>query len=118
MALTYQQMKLVKSTVPVLKESGELIATTFYRDMLAENPRLREVFNGVNLKSGRQPRALTQVMLSFANNVSHMSELIPTLEKVGEKKIKSAGEETNGWTASCARQRENTTDWTRTPGMQ
>ncbi|KAL8304822.1 hypothetical protein RB597_004149 [Gaeumannomyces tritici] len=85
MALTYQQMKLVKSTVPVLKESGELIATTFYRYMLAENPRLREVFNSVNQKSGRQPRALTQVMLSFANNVSHTSELIPTLEKICNK---------------------------------
>jgi nitric oxide dioxygenase len=61
MALTYQQSKLVRDTIPALREHGEQITTTFYRNMLRDHPELNNYFNSVNQKNGRQPRALTSV---------------------------------------------------------
>jgi len=85
MALTYQQTKLVKDTIPVLREHGERISTIFYRTMLTEHPELNDYFNGVNLKNGRQPRALTAIILNFAANINNISELIPKFERMCNK---------------------------------
>ena len=81
MALTYEQTKLVKATVPALREHGETIAATFYKNMIRDHPDLNNYFNSVNQKNGRQPRALTSVILSFASNISNLYELIPKLER-------------------------------------
>ncbi|GAB1310225.1 nitric oxide dioxygenase [Madurella fahalii] len=85
MALTYQQSKLVKDTIPALREHGEHITTTFYRNMLRDHPELNNYFNSVNQKNGRQPRALTSVILNFASNINHTSELIPKFERMCNK---------------------------------
>ncbi|KAJ2894749.1 putative globin-like protein [Zalerion maritima] len=85
MALTYQQTKLVKGTIPALREHGERITTIFYRNMLGDHPELNNYFNSVNQKNGRQPRALTSVILNFAANISHVYELIPKLERMCNK---------------------------------
>ncbi|KAK3942776.1 globin-like protein [Diplogelasinospora grovesii] len=85
MALTYQQAKLVRDTVPALREHGERISSIFYKTMLRDNPELHNYFNTVNQKNGRQPRALTTVILAFASNINHISELIPKLERMCNK---------------------------------
>jgi nitric oxide dioxygenase len=85
MALTYQQSKLVKDTIPALREHGEQITTTFYKNMLRDHPELNNYFNSVNQKNGRQPRALTSVILNFASNINHISELIPKFERMCNK---------------------------------
>jgi len=85
MALTYQQSKLVRDTIPALREHGEQITSIFYRNMLRDHPELHNYFNTVNQKNGRQPRALTAVILSFAANINNISELIPKLERMCNK---------------------------------
>lgn len=85
MALTYQQSKMVRDTIPALREHGEQITTTFYRNMLRDHPELNNYFNSVNQKNGRQPRALTSVILNFASNINHISELIPKFERMCNK---------------------------------
>ncbi|KAK4229684.1 globin-like protein [Podospora fimiseda] len=85
MALTYQQSKLVRDTIPALREHGEKITTIFYRNMLRDHPELNNYFNSVNQKNGRQPRALTAVILNFASNINHISELIPKFERMCNK---------------------------------
>jgi nitric oxide dioxygenase len=85
MALTYQQSKLVRDTIPALREHGERITSIFYRNMLRDHPELHNYFNTVNQKNGRQPRALTAVILSFAANINHISELIPKFERMCNK---------------------------------
>ncbi|KAH8202192.1 hypothetical protein TruAng_003667 [Truncatella angustata] len=87
MALTYNQMKLVKGTIPTLREHGEHISTVFYKTMLKDHPELNNYFNAVNMKSGRQPRALTQLILAYASNISHISELTPKFERVANKHV-------------------------------
>ncbi|KAK4039318.1 globin-like protein [Parachaetomium inaequale] len=85
MALTHQQSKLVRDTIPALREHGEQITTTFYKNMLRDHPELNNYFNTVNQKNGRQPRALTSVILNFASNINHISELIPKFERMCNK---------------------------------
>lgn len=85
MSLSYQEAKLVKGTIPALKEHGEHIATVFYKTMLRNHPELNNYFNSVNMQNGSQPRALTSLILAFASNISHISELIPMMERVAQK---------------------------------
>ncbi|ORY63482.1 globin-like protein [Pseudomassariella vexata] len=87
MAMTYKEMMLVKGTIPTLHENGEHIATVFYKTMLKDHPDLNNYFNSVNMRNGRQPRALTSVILTFASNISHISELTPKLERVANKHV-------------------------------
>ncbi|KAH8906305.1 hypothetical protein BR93DRAFT_740720 [Coniochaeta sp. PMI_546] len=85
MALSYQQTKIVKATIPILQEHGEELASTFYRTMINDHPELNNYFNTANQKNGRQPRALTSVILHFAKNISDIGEIIPKLERVCQK---------------------------------
>ncbi|ROV92314.1 hypothetical protein VSDG_07266 [Cytospora chrysosperma] len=84
--LTYQQMRLVKATIPALREKGEKITTIFYKTMLHAHPELNNFFNSVNQANHRQPRALTSVILAFASAINYdISELIPKLERMCNK---------------------------------
>ncbi|KAH6695117.1 hemoglobin [Plectosphaerella plurivora] len=85
MALTYKQSVLVQATIPSLREHGETITTLFYANMLRAHPELHNMFNTVNQANGRQPRALTSVILTFASNLHNISELIPRLERMCNK---------------------------------
>jgi nitric oxide dioxygenase len=85
MALSYQQTKIVKSTIPILQDHGEELASTFYGTMIKDHPELNNYFNTANQKNGRQPRALTSVILHFAKNISDIGEIIPKLERVCQK---------------------------------
>ncbi|KAI4601222.1 hypothetical protein KJ359_012412 [Pestalotiopsis sp. 9143b] len=87
MALTYEQTRLVKGTIPQLQDHGEHIATVFYKTMLKEHPDLNNYFNAVNMKNGSQPRALTKLILAYASNISHISELTPKFERVANKHV-------------------------------
>ncbi|KAG7289819.1 hypothetical protein NEMBOFW57_006196 [Staphylotrichum longicolle] len=85
MALSYQQLKLVTDTIPVLREHGERVTTIFYTNMMQDHPELNNYFNSVNQKNGRQPRALTSAILNFASKINHNSELIPKFERMCNK---------------------------------
>ncbi|CAM1504381.1 Fc.00g019720.m01.CDS01 [Cosmosporella sp. VM-42] len=85
MALSYQQSKLIRGTIPALTDHGERITTIFYRNMLRDHPELNNYFNSVNQANGRQPRALTAVILSYAQNINHITELIPKMERMCHK---------------------------------
>ncbi|PSR83594.1 globin-like protein [Coniella lustricola] len=86
MRLGYHQMRLVKATVPKLREQGERITTIMYTRMLRAHPELNNVFNTVNQANHRQPRALTSVILAFASALNHdISDLIPKLERMCNK---------------------------------
>ncbi|KAG7140316.1 Flavohemoprotein like [Verticillium longisporum] len=85
MALTYKQSVLVRGSTPALREHGETITSLFYANMLRAHPELHDMFNTANQANGRQPRALTSVILAFAANLNHTAELIPRLERMCNK---------------------------------
>ncbi|KAI0886332.1 globin-like protein [Annulohypoxylon maeteangense] len=83
--LNSQETKLVKDTLPALRQHGEHISTVFYKTMLRDHPDLHNYFNNVNMHTGKQPRALTSLILAFASNIVNISELTPKLERVAQK---------------------------------
>ncbi|XDG08051.1 hypothetical protein ABKA04_007666 [Annulohypoxylon sp. FPYF3050] len=83
--LNAQETKLVKDTIPALRQHGEHISTVFYKTMLRDHPDLHNYFNNVNMHTGKQPRALTSLILAFASNIVNISELTPKLERVAQK---------------------------------
>ncbi|CAJ2503401.1 Uu.00g107950.m01.CDS01 [Anthostomella pinea] len=85
MALSRQEAELVKETIPALRHHGEHISTVFYKTMLREHPELNNYFNTVNMQNGKQPRALTALILAFASNIVNISELGPKMERVAQK---------------------------------
>ncbi|KAI8631625.1 globin-like protein [Xylariaceae sp. FL1651] len=85
MALTRQEAELVNETIPALRQHGEHISTVFYKTMLRDHPELNHYFNSVNMHTGRQPRALTALILAFASNIVNISELSSKLERVAQK---------------------------------
>ncbi|RSL77896.1 hypothetical protein CDV31_017300, partial [Fusarium ambrosium] len=85
MALSYQEVKLIRDTIPALADHGERITTILYRRMLRDHPELNNYFNLINLANGRMPRALTAVILSYANNINNITELVPKLERMSHK---------------------------------
>ncbi|WYZ43340.1 hypothetical protein EsH8_VI_001039 [Colletotrichum jinshuiense] len=85
MALTQDQINIVKSTAPVLKVHGETITTLFYKDMIDTHPELKNVFSLRNQASGEQPRALAQSVLAYATYIDDLPKLKAAVERIAHK---------------------------------
>lgn len=85
MPLTPEQVQIVRSTVPVLKEHGNDITTHFYKTLLDDIPELHNVFNTANQANGFQPRALAGSLYAYAANIDDLGALSPALEKICQK---------------------------------
>lgn len=87
MTMTPQQIELVKSTVPVLRESGVALTSYFYKRMLNNNPDLKNVFNMDSQTSGRQPRALAAAVLAYAEHIENPAVLAKAVERMTTKHV-------------------------------
>ncbi|KAG4027864.1 hypothetical protein MFRU_026g00460 [Monilinia fructicola] len=85
MSLTPQQIDIIKATVPVVQEHGTTITTTFYKNVLAANPALNNIFNQTNQKNGDQPRALAGALAAYAANIDNLSVLSNAVERICQK---------------------------------
>jgi len=85
--LTQEQKRLVKETVPVLKESGVALTDYFYKRMLRNNPHLQEVFNMGHQRSGAQAKALAGAVLAYAENIDDPGVLAPVIELIVHKHV-------------------------------
>ena len=80
-----QQIALIKSTVPVLKENGVLLTTYFYQRMFKHNPELKHVFNMGNQQAGKQQTALAMAVLAYAENIENPGVLMGVVDHIGHK---------------------------------
>lgn len=85
MPLTPEQVKLIKATVPILKEHGITITTRFYNNMISEHTELREIFNTANQVTGHQPKALAMAVLAYAEHIDDLGALSPAVELICHK---------------------------------
>ncbi|KAF7855423.1 hypothetical protein EAF04_010166 [Stromatinia cepivora] len=85
MSLTPQQIDIIKATVPVVQEHGTRITTTFYKNVLAANPALNNIFNQTNQKNGAQPRALADALAAYAANIDNLAVLSDAVERICQK---------------------------------
>ncbi|KAJ4414342.1 hypothetical protein N0V85_003191 [Neurospora sp. IMI 360204] len=87
MTLTDAQISIVKSTVPVLKQHGEAITTIFYRDLITENPPLKNIFSLTSQSTGAQPRALANAVLAYASYIDNLPALSQAVARIAHKHV-------------------------------
>lgn len=85
--LTPPQVRIIKSTVPVLASHGETITTKFYTDLLSTHPSLKSTFNTTHQATGHQPRALAGALYAYAANIDNLGALSPALELICHKHV-------------------------------
>ena len=85
MALTPDQVQIIKATVPILQQHGATITTVFYKNMLEAHPELNTVFNTTNQVNGHQARALAGALFAYAANIDNLGALSPAVELICNK---------------------------------
>lgn len=85
--MTNHQKELISATVPILRESGEVLTNYFYARMFKHHPELKNMFNMGNQANGRQKSALANAVLAYAENIENPSVLIGVLKGIGSKHI-------------------------------
>ena len=71
--LNQNTIDIIKSTVPVLREHGVEITTTFYKRMFENNPEVKAMFNMAKQESGEQPAA---------QNIDNLEAILPAVQKM------------------------------------
>ncbi|MGW9817080.1 globin domain-containing protein [Staphylococcus cohnii] len=80
--LTNEEIKIIKETVPLLKDEGQNITSIFYNRLFEEHPELKNVFNQTNQKKGLQSSALAMAVLAAADNIDDLSPIVPVIMPV------------------------------------
>ena len=83
--LTTEDIKIVKSTVPLLAEGGTAVTQHFYQRMFSHNPELNDIFNMSNQHTGRQIEALFNAIAAYAQNIDNLAVLKNMVERIAQK---------------------------------
>lgn len=78
-------LKIIQSTLPIIAEHGMNITTTFYKRLFEKHPEMKNIFNMTHQRTGHQPKALADAVYAAAVNIENMKEIMPALERIGEK---------------------------------
>ncbi|MDW8552935.1 globin domain-containing protein [Staphylococcus nepalensis] len=80
--LTQEEVQIIRETVPLLKDKGQTITSTFYKRLFEQHPELKNVFNQTNQKRGLQSSALAMAVLAAAENIEDLSPIVPAIMPV------------------------------------
>jgi nitric oxide dioxygenase len=75
----------IDASVPVLREHGLAITTTFYRSMFEAHPELKKLFNMGNQASGVQQQSLASAVFAYAANIGNAAALGPVVSRIVHK---------------------------------
>lgn len=77
----------IDASVPVLREHGVAITTVFYRNLFAEFPSLKNLFNMGNQAQGLQQQSLASAVFAYAANISNPEALAPVISRIVHKHV-------------------------------
>jgi nitric oxide dioxygenase len=80
------QIKIIKSTIPILETGGETLTKHFY-GLLMKNDTVRPLFNQTHQKSGAQPRALANSILCYARHIDQLAKMGPLATQIVHKHV-------------------------------
>jgi len=83
--LSSTTVAIVKSTVPILEQHGELLTRHFYKRMFEKNPEVAPFFNRTNQQSGTQQKALAAAICAYAANIDNLEVLGGAVELIAQK---------------------------------
>jgi nitric oxide dioxygenase len=77
----------IDASVPVLREHGLAITTTFYRNLFVAHPELNNLFNMGNQASGAQQQSLASAVFAYAANIDNPAALGPVINRIVNKHV-------------------------------
>lgn len=83
--LDKESVDIVKATVPILQEQGDVITSRFYQRMFENHPELKNIFNQTNQRKGDQSKALAGTVLAAAANIDNLEAILPKVKQVAQK---------------------------------
>ena len=75
----------IDASVPVLREHGLAITTTFYRNLFDAHPELKNLFNMGNQAQGTQQQSLAAAVFAYAANIDKADALAPVVSRIVHK---------------------------------
>jgi nitric oxide dioxygenase len=75
----------IQASLPVLREHGLTITSTFYKNMFGEHPELRNLFNMGNQAQGVQQQSLASAVFAYAANFENPAALTPVVSRIAHK---------------------------------
>ncbi|MEI7375323.1 NO-inducible flavohemoprotein [Dickeya chrysanthemi] len=83
--LDQQTIATIKSTIPLLAETGPALTAHFYQRMFHHNPELKDIFNMSNQRNGDQREALFNAICAYATHIENLPALLPAVERIAQK---------------------------------
>lgn len=78
---------IIRQTVPVLEQHGELLADCFYKNMFHNNPEIKAFFNPAHQHSGAQQRALAATICAYARHIENFDQLQQLIGLITQKHV-------------------------------
>lgn len=75
----------INASIPVLREHGLAITSTFYRNLFGAHPELKNIFNMGNQAQGTQQQSLAAAVFAYAANIDKAEALVPVLNRIVHK---------------------------------
>ncbi len=75
----------IQASVPVLREHGLAITSTFYRNLFNAHPELKNLFNMGNQAQGVQQQSLAAAVFAYAANIDNLEVLTPVISRIVHK---------------------------------
>lgn len=75
----------IQASVPVLREHGLAITSTFYKNMFSAHPELKNLFNMGNQAQGVQQQSLAAAVFAYAANIDDLTVLAPVVSRIVHK---------------------------------
>ncbi|MEY7970797.1 globin domain-containing protein [Saccharomonospora xinjiangensis] len=81
--------RVIRATLPVVRDHGPQITSRFYADMFAAHPELLNLFNLANQANGDQQRALAAAVVAFAEHLvgERKVDFAPIAERIAHKHV-------------------------------
>ncbi len=86
--LTEAQLKLVRASVPVLKEHGTQVTRLFYSNMIGGHPELKALFSESDQLSGKQAERLANAIYKYASNIDNLKPMMPMINHINKVHVR------------------------------
>ncbi len=82
-----ENLVILESTVPAIRERGIEVATVFYRDLLTAHPELKPMFSANDQDSGAQAERLAKALIAYVGNIRRLDVLGPAVINISRKHV-------------------------------
>ncbi|AAC06544.1 globin domain-containing protein [Aquifex aeolicus] len=83
--LSEETIRVIKSTVPLLKEHGTEITARMYELLFSKYPKTKELFAGA---SEEQPKKLANAIIAYATYIDRLEELDNAISTIARSHVR------------------------------